>query len=64
MEDEKRYTIRLDPRLLEAIKRYAQEDKRSINSEFVWILQDYEQARERRSHAQDVQVQNLSKQDD
>ena len=45
MDDEKRHSIRFPLDLLEAIKQFAKEDARSINSEVVWVLRDYVQRR-------------------
>ncbi len=46
MEQEKRFSVRFPLDLLETLKRYAQEDKRSINSEIVWIVREYTRKRE------------------
>lgn len=60
METGKRLSIRFPLDLLERLKRYAQEDKRSINSEMVWILSDYAQRREKGSDDNIVQVPPVS----
>jgi hypothetical protein len=41
MEHGKRFSIRFPRDLLETLKKLAQEDKRSINGEIVWILSEY-----------------------
>ncbi len=41
MEHGKRFSIRFPLDLLETLKKLAQEDKRSINGEIVWILSEY-----------------------
>jgi hypothetical protein len=45
MEQEKRFSVRFPLDLLEALKQFAQEDKRSINSEIIWILWEYTRKR-------------------
>jgi hypothetical protein len=47
MEQGKRFSVRFPPELLEAFKRYAQEDNRSINSQIIRVLQEYARKRER-----------------
>lgn len=44
-EQDVSYGIRLSPALLKQIQGIAHEDKRSINSEVVWILEQYIQER-------------------
>lgn len=41
MEPEKRFSVRFPLDLLESIKQVAKEDKRSMNSEIVWIVREY-----------------------
>ena len=43
MAESKRFLLRLDPRLFEAIRRWAQDDLRSINAQIEYLLT--EQAR-------------------
>jgi hypothetical protein len=43
MADSKRFLLRLDPRLFEAIRRWADDDLRSINAQIEYLLT--EQAR-------------------
>lgn len=43
MPDTKRFLLRLDPRLFEALRRWAQDDLRSINAQIEYLLT--EQAR-------------------
>ena len=45
MEQEKRFSVRFPLDLLETLKRFAREDKRSINSEIIWILREYARKR-------------------
>lgn len=40
MADSKRFLLRLDPRLFEAIRRWAQDDLRSINAQIEYLLAD------------------------
>ncbi|HCF86034.1 MAG TPA: antitoxin [Ktedonobacter sp.] len=41
MDEEKRFSVRFPLDVLTAIKQLAKEDKRSINSEIVWIIREY-----------------------
>ena len=43
MADAKRFLLRLDPRLFEALRRWADDDLRSINAQIEYLLS--EQAR-------------------
>jgi hypothetical protein len=43
MPDSKRFLLRLDPRLFEALRRWAEDDLRSINAQIEYLLT--EQAR-------------------
>jgi hypothetical protein len=38
MADSKRFLLRLDPRLFEALRRWAQDDLRSINAQIEYLL--------------------------
>jgi hypothetical protein len=38
--DSKRFLLRLDPRLFEAIRRWAEDDLRSINGQIEYLLTD------------------------
>jgi hypothetical protein len=38
MADSKRFLLRLDPRLFEALRRWAQDDLRSINGQIEYLL--------------------------
>ena len=40
MPESKRFLLRLDPRLFEAIRRWADEDLRSINGQIEYLLTD------------------------
>jgi hypothetical protein len=40
MPDSKRFLLRLDPRLFEALRRWANEDLRSINAQIEFLLTD------------------------
>ena len=40
MPDAKRFLLRLDPRLFEAIRRWAEDDLRSINGQIEYLLTD------------------------
>lgn len=40
MADSKRFLLRLDPRLFEAIRRWADDDLRSINAQIEYLLTD------------------------
>jgi hypothetical protein len=40
MVDSKRFLLRLDPRLFEALRRWADDDLRSINAQIEYLLAD------------------------
>jgi hypothetical protein len=40
MPESKRFLLRLDPRLFEALRRWADEDLRSINGQIEYLLTD------------------------
>ncbi len=40
MADSKRFLLRLDPRLFEALRRWADDDLRSINAQIEYLLAD------------------------
>ena len=40
MPESKRFLLRLDPRLFEAIRRWADDDMRSINAQIEYLLTD------------------------
>jgi hypothetical protein len=40
MPESKRFLLRLDPRLFEAIRRWAEDDLRSINAQIEYLLTD------------------------
>jgi hypothetical protein len=40
MADSKRFLLRLDPRLFEALRRWAADDLRSINAQIEYLLTD------------------------
>lgn len=40
MADSKRFLLRLDPRLFEALRRWADDDLRSINGQIEYLLTD------------------------
>ena len=40
MADSKRFLLRLDPRLFEALRRWANDDLRSINAQIEYLLTD------------------------
>ena len=40
MPESKRFLLRLDPRLFEAIRHWAQDDLRSINAQIEYLLTD------------------------
>jgi len=40
MADSKRFLLRLDPRLFEALRRWAQDDLRSVNAQIEYLLTD------------------------
>jgi hypothetical protein len=40
MPDSKRFLLRLDPRLFEALRRWADDDLRSINAQIEYLLTD------------------------
>ena len=40
MPESKRFLLRLDPRLFEALRRWAHEDLRSINAQIEFLLTD------------------------
>jgi hypothetical protein len=39
-EQEKRFSVRFPPDVLETVKQLAKEDGRSINSEIIWLLKE------------------------
>ena len=41
MKEEQRFSVRFPLDVLKTIKALAEEDHRSINSEIIWILQQY-----------------------
>lgn len=43
--EELRLTVRLPKPTAEALRRFAHEDRRSLNSELVWILSEYTEKR-------------------
>ena len=40
MADSKHFLLRLDPRLFEALRRWAKDDLRSINAQIEYLLTD------------------------
>lgn len=40
MAESKRFLLRLDPRLFEALRRWAEDDLRSINAQIEYLLAD------------------------
>ena len=62
MPDTKRFLLRLDPRLFEALRRWAQDDLRSVNAQIEYLLTDQvrrggrlpHQPRRRTADAQDL----------
>jgi hypothetical protein len=40
MAEDKRFLLRLDPRLFEALRRWAKDDLRSINAQIEYLLID------------------------
>ena len=40
MAESKRFLLRLDPRLFEAVRRWAEDDLRSINAQIEYLLTD------------------------
>jgi hypothetical protein len=63
MEHGKRYSVRFPLDLLQAVKQFAQEDKRSINGEIVWIVEQYVKQRKRGKRDKELQVPPLSERD-
>jgi hypothetical protein len=41
MPESKRFLLRLDPRLFEALRRWADEDLRSINGQIEYLLTEH-----------------------
>ena len=41
MAESKRFLLRLDPRLFEALRRWAEDDLRSINAQIEYLLTDH-----------------------
>jgi len=62
MAESKRFLLRLDPRLFEALRRWAQDDLRSVNAQIEYLLTDQalrggrlpHQPRRRTAAAQDL----------
>ena len=52
MADSKRFLLRLDPRLFEAIRRWAEDDLRSINGQIEYLLTDQARRAGRLPHRQ------------
>jgi hypothetical protein len=50
MPDTKRFLLRLDPRLFEALRRWAQDDLRSINAQIEYLLTEQARKAGRLSH--------------
>jgi hypothetical protein len=60
MESGKRFSVRFPLDLLNALKQYAQEDKRSINGEIIWILSEYAHKRKGAKREESLQVPPVS----
>jgi hypothetical protein len=52
MPESKRFLLRLDPRLFEALRRWADEDLRSINAQIEYLLTDQARRAGRLPHRQ------------
>jgi hypothetical protein len=39
-DEEKKFLLRLPPRVFDALRRWAEQDMRSINGQIEWILRD------------------------
>ena len=50
MAESKRFLLRLDPRLFEALRRWADDDLRSINAQIEYLLTDQARRAGRLSH--------------
>jgi hypothetical protein len=50
MAESKRFLLRLDPRLFEALRRWAQDDLRSINGQIEYLLTEQVRRAGRLSH--------------
>jgi hypothetical protein len=53
MPESKRFLLRLDPRLFEAIRRWADDDLRSINAQIEYLLIDQARRAGRLPHGRD-----------
>ena len=51
MAESKRFLLRLDPRLFEALRRWAQDDLRSINGQIEYLLTEQARRAGRLPHA-------------
>jgi hypothetical protein len=51
MPDHKRFLLRLDPRLFAALRRWADDDLRSVNGQIEYLLTDVAHRAGRLSHA-------------
>jgi hypothetical protein len=51
MPESKRFLLRLDPRVFEALRRWAEDDLRSINGQIEYLLTDRVRAAGRLPHA-------------
>jgi hypothetical protein len=51
MSDSKRFLLRLDPRLFAALRRWADDDLRSVNGQIEYLLTDVTRRAGRLSHA-------------
>jgi hypothetical protein len=50
MQDSKRFLLRLDPRLFAALRRWADDDLRSVNGQIEYLLTDVARRAGRLSH--------------
>ena len=53
MPDGKRFLLRLDPRLFDAVKRWADDDLRSVNGQIEYLLTDVARRAGRLSRGRD-----------
>ncbi len=64
-QEKKSISIRFPLAVLEDIKQFADEDKRSINTEVLWILGEYSRQRKGgKRREKNVQVSDLSQESD
>ena len=60
MAESKRFLLRLDPRIFEAIRRWAQDDLRSINAQIEYLLTEQARRAGRLPHRRTSELRGTS----